>query len=93
MLVEPDDKNGGGGSGAGSELGGMSALTDVSSLFGIPNNAENEVEILKSRSVVSAVVNSLKLNVTIYRNGVIKKTELFDEAPFDVSVIPIRQIQ
>ena len=82
MIVEPADKTGGGSSAAG----GLSNLTDISSLFGIPNNAENEVQILNSRHIVSNVVKALNLNVVIRLNGRIKKTELFDEAPFTIDV-------
>src|ERR1700743_2272709 len=48
IIVDPGSKSGGGSSAMGALGGGLSSLTDVSSLFGIPNNAENEVQILQS---------------------------------------------
>jgi len=83
MMIVSDDKPGASDAGAGS---GLSTLTDISSLLGVPNNAENEAEILKSRSIVTNVVKDLQLNVITYRNGNIKDVELFDEAPFSINI-------
>ncbi len=70
-------------------LGGgtLGALTDVSSLLGIPSNAENEVQILQSRSLMTTVVNRLQLNIVTYRAGLFKGVELFKKnAPFTINI-------
>ena len=79
LMVE-DQKGGGASSGSGA------VGIDFSSIFGLPNNAQNELEILKSKSLINSVIDQMQLNVTIYRKGFINSVELYDEAPFAVSV-------
>jgi tyrosine-protein kinase Etk/Wzc len=61
-------------------------VTDFSSLFDLPSNAQNEIDIIKSRSLMERVVEQLNLNATLFRKGRFKADELFDNAPFDVQV-------
>jgi len=67
--------------------GSSSSLMDFSDLLDMSSNAYNEIDILKSNSLMTEVVNSLQLNVTIYAKNHIKKVELYDDSPFDVKVI------
>jgi tyrosine-protein kinase Etk/Wzc len=74
------------GSSGGKSIG-SSAMMDFSDLLGSPNNAYNEMDILNSKVLMTNVVKELHLNTTIFRNDNIKSVELYDEAPFDVTVI------
>ncbi|MDB5157643.1 MAG: polysaccharide biosynthesis tyrosine autokinase [Mucilaginibacter sp.] len=80
LLVE-DQKNSGGGALSNN------MITDFSSLFDLPSNAQNEIDILKSRSLMEKVVDQMHLNVTLFRKGRFKYDELFDDAPFQVNII------
>jgi capsular exopolysaccharide synthesis family protein len=66
---------------------GSSAMMDFSDLLGSPSNAYNEMDILRSKSLMTNVVKEMHLNITIYKKGKIKSDELYDEAPFNVVVI------
>jgi tyrosine-protein kinase Etk/Wzc len=69
-----------------SPAGGPSnmMMSDFSSLFDLPSNAQNEVDIIKSRSLMEKVVDQLKLNLIIFRKEGFKSEELFYDAPFEV---------
>ncbi len=59
---------------------------DLGSLLSVKSNSDNEVDILKSRSLVNRVVSLLNLNVRIYSVEGFKSVEVYEEAPFQVSV-------
>ena len=61
-ILIKDDKDGGS---IGDEL---SAFADMG-LMGGKGNIDNEIEILKSRSLMTKVVNELKLNVSYFSKG------------------------
>ena len=71
----------------GSKAMGSSAMMDFSDLLGAPNNAYNEMDILKSKNLMTNVVKALHLNVTLYQKENFKSVEIFNEAPFEVKVI------
>ena len=48
---------------------------------------ENEIQLLKSRTIISSVVKSLNLNIEYYNLNSIKNEELFDDLPFNLSLI------
>jgi tyrosine-protein kinase Etk/Wzc len=64
------------------------SMFDLSDLLELPSNAYNEMDILKSRDLMTQVVKALNLNIIIYKQGVIKKEELYDQAPFTVKLFP-----
>jgi tyrosine-protein kinase Etk/Wzc len=64
-----------------------SSTMDFSDLLGLPSNAYNEMDILRSRNLMTNVVKALNLNITIFRSEKLRSVELFDEAPFTVKVI------
>src|SRR5271165_735546 len=88
VLLVDDAKNN--PANGGSSGGGASDMLDISSLLNITNNALNEIEILKSKTIMTDVVNHLQLNVTIYKKGYIKNIELFREAPFKITGLRFR---
>lgn len=51
---------------------------------------ENEIEILKSKRLISEVVRDLNLNVKYYREGNVKSSEVFLETPCTVTVVSLK---
>ena len=60
--------------------------SDISSLFNVKSSADNEVQILKSRSLITEVVKQLQLNIRTYKKSALKKVEIYNESPFGVSI-------
>ncbi|MFC4633325.1 GumC family protein [Dokdonia ponticola] len=48
---------------------------------------ENEIEILRSRRLLSSVVNNLKSNIHYYKEGNIKTSELYERSPFTLEIL------
>ncbi|RFM27403.1 GumC family protein [Deminuibacter soli] len=63
-----------------SSVGEESVLQDLGFLSN-KNNVDNEVEILKSRSLMQDVVRRLELNVRYFAPGKLKKTEIYNNKP------------
>ncbi|WP_031425136.1 GumC family protein, partial [Flavimarina sp. Hel_I_48] len=72
-----------------SELSELAAFEDLGlGNVGLSKSEfENEIEILKSKRLTLQVVEELDLNVTYYRDGNIKTSELFNESPLTVKVL------
>ena len=54
---------------------------------GSTNNPANEIEILKSRKIIGAVVDSLDLNFLYYVEGIVKKTEVYNKTPVKIRFV------
>ncbi|TWR25213.1 polysaccharide biosynthesis tyrosine autokinase [Mucilaginibacter pallidiroseus] len=80
-IIVDDDNN----SPAKSLTHGLNS--DMSSMFNVKNVADNEVKVLKSRSLMKRVISQLELNVHVYDKSGFKKAELYDDAPFKVEVL------
>lgn len=64
----------------------LTAFADLGLMKGVKSNVDNEIEIIKSRSIVKEAVKKLNFNVSYYTEGRIKKIELYgDKSPIDVS--------
>lgn len=74
---------------SGSAAGEMGVLKDLSGLGGMSTNSvDNEIEIFKSKKLLSEVVKSKNLQSTIVSKEGFKSRELYgDTAPFLVNVI------
>ena len=72
ILVKDDTK--------GTDLGEAAILENLGLSAG-KSNVDNEVEILKSRTLMEKVVSDLQLNVSYFAKGKIKTTELFETSP------------
>lgn len=82
VLIKDDEK--GGGAGMSSELEKMGLDGFMSS----SKNIDNEIEVLRSKSLAREVVNQLNLFVT-YRDGdAFPERELYRTSPIQVSLIP-----
>ncbi len=77
-IIIKDDKKGG-----NSEL---SAFSDLN-IFSGKSNVENEMAILKSRTLSLNVVNELNLDVSYYVDGRVKKTEVYDDSPIEIKFL------
>ncbi|MCF2490263.1 tyrosine-protein kinase [Dyadobacter sp. CY347] len=78
ILVRDDAK--------GSEFG-ETAFLESMGLSSVQSSVDNEVEILKSRTLMESVVEDLQLNVRYYSAGRVKTTELFEKSPFKLRFI------
>ncbi|MCF0071406.1 AAA family ATPase [Dyadobacter sp. CY261] len=54
------------------------------------SSVENEIEILKSRTLLSQVVDDLHLTIQYFASGHVKTTELYDKTPFKVKFLKRR---
>ena len=66
-------------------------LNDISKIgFDLSGNnlkIENEIQILKSRSIITSVVQNLNLNIEYYNLNSTKKDEYFDNLPANISFL------
>ncbi|MDI5895606.1 GumC family protein [Flavobacterium algoritolerans] len=77
-ILVKDEKKGG-------MLSELSAFSDMGIGGGIKNNLDNEIEILKSRSLIESTIKKMNLNIALIVEGKIISTELFKSAPILVS--------
>ena len=63
----------------------MTAFSDLGLMTGIKNNVENEIEIIKSRTIIEKAVRALNFNVRYYIEGRVKTIEVYNDKPVDVS--------
>lgn len=69
-----DDRRGG----MSSELAAFSELT---SLSGVKNNVENEVEVLRSRTLMEKTAAELRMDVAYFSKGKVKAFEMYGNTP------------
>lgn len=79
-ILVKDEKKGG----LSSEL---SAFADMGVGTGMKSNLDNEIEILKSRTLVERTVQKLGLNVSMIANGNVISTEIYKDTPIEVRLI------
>jgi capsular exopolysaccharide synthesis family protein len=82
-ILVKDDKKGG-------ILSEMSAFADLGLSGGMKSNVDNEVEILKSRTLVESTVKALELNVSIFKKGRINTVDVYKEAPIEAHFINLK---
>jgi capsular exopolysaccharide synthesis family protein len=76
-ILVKDDKKGG----MASEL---AAFSDLGMLKGVKNNVDNEVEILKSRTLVESTVKKMGLTVSYWSQGNVKSAEIYKNVPIEI---------
>ncbi|MET0758864.1 MAG: polysaccharide biosynthesis tyrosine autokinase [Flavobacterium sp.] len=76
-ILVKDEKKGG----MASEL---SAFADLGMLSGAKSNVDNEIEILKSRTLIQATVKELGLNVSYLSLGRVKSADIYKNAPIEI---------
>lgn len=73
ILVKDDTK--------GTDFG-EAALLESLGLSSGKSNVDNEVEVLKSRTLMESVVKDLQLYVQYFASGNVKTTEIYEKSPF-----------
>jgi tyrosine-protein kinase Etk/Wzc len=76
-ILVKDEKKGG-------MLSELSAFADLGMGGGLKSNLDNEIEILKSRSLVESTVKKLNLNTSLIVAGKIVDKEIYQETPIEV---------
>lgn len=76
-ILVKDEKKGG-------MLSELSAFADMGLGSGLKSNVDNEVEILRSRSLIESTVKKLELNISIFEKGRVNTRELYEDAPIEV---------
>jgi tyrosine-protein kinase Etk/Wzc len=76
ILVKDDSK--------GGMLSEMSVFADMGLGTGMKSNLDNEIEILKSRSLVENTVKKLNLNMSLVVKGKVVDREIYQNTPIEV---------
>ncbi len=66
---------------------GANLFADMGILTGPINKVEDEMEIIVSRSNLIEVARNLNLNITVYNQGNIVSTELYNRAPVNLNFV------
>lgn len=76
ILVKDDRK--------GTYQSEMSAFEELG-IMNVKNSVDNEIEIIKSRSVLQAAIKSLNFNVSYFTEGRVKTIELYENNPIEAN--------
>jgi tyrosine-protein kinase Etk/Wzc len=79
-ILVKDEKKGG-------MLSELSAFADMGLGGGIKSNVDNEIEILKSRTLVESTAKKLDLNISLIIKGKITNSEIFEKLPIKLDFI------
>jgi capsular exopolysaccharide synthesis family protein len=79
-ILVKDEKKGG-------MLSELSAFSDLGLGSGLKSNVDNEIEILKSRTLVERTVKKLALNIVMVQKGNVISSELYKNTPIEVNFI------
>lgn len=71
----------------GSMMSELSAFADLGLTGAVKSNVDNEIEILKSRTLVESTVKKLNLNITLYHVGKFINNDLYENSPIEVNFI------
>ena len=82
-ILVKDDKRGG-------ILSEVSAFSDLGLGSSMKSNVDNEVVILKSRTLVESTVKALDLNVSVIRKGRLSTVDFYKDAPIEVHFMNIK---
>jgi tyrosine-protein kinase Etk/Wzc len=66
---------------------GDAALIESLGLSAVKSSVDNEVQLLKSRTLMEQVVKHLQLNIHYYAVGKLKTTEIYDKSPFRLRLL------
>lgn len=68
----------------------MAAFADLGLLSGMgASSIENEIGILRSKTLMTKTVKALDLNITYYDEAGVKSKELYNKSPFNVQVLQL----
>ena len=86
IMVENES----GGNSGSSLSGGAGMFQDLGGMFNMASSVNNEEEILRTRSLMYRVVKDLQLNVNYFRQEDIRSIETFENTPYAVHLIALR---
>jgi tyrosine-protein kinase Etk/Wzc len=84
-IFIPDQQRGGGATN-GADMSGLSEIM----LFNRKVNLANEMQVLKTKSVMARVVSKLNLNLSYYKLSQLKTRELYKPTSIQASVLSIK---
>lgn len=67
----------------------LSAFSDLGVAAGAKNNIDNEIEVLKSRTLAEKTIKILNLNVVYATQGLIKSVECYKDCPIKCNFIEV----
>lgn len=79
-ILVRDEKKGG-------MLSELSAFADLGLGVSMKNNVDNEIEILKSRSLIESTIQEMNLNISLFIEGNIIDKDIYEDAPVKISFI------
>ncbi|WP_281310496.1 GumC family protein [Flavobacterium flavigenum] len=79
-ILVKDEKKGG-------MLSELSAFADLGMGGSLKSNVDNEIEILKSRTLVESTIKDLNLNVALFVEGNVVDRDIYGETPINVYFI------
>ena len=82
-ILVKDEKKGG-------MLSELSAFADLGLGGSIKSNLDNEIEILKSRTLIERTVKTLELNITMTVKGNVADVEIYKDTPIKVNFINLK---
>ncbi|GHT07391.1 tyrosine protein kinase [Bacteroidia bacterium] len=68
----------------------MTAFSDLG-IMTPKNNLDNEIEVLSSQTLMRSVVDSLRIGVSYFGKNRLRKTELYKQSPFYVSIANVEK--
>ena len=69
------------GVGSGSDLSETGILVEELGISAGGKDMDNEIQIMTSRPIMTKIIKNLKANITYYRQGRIKNSELYTMSP------------
>ena len=81
IMIKDDKKNGGGNVADLESLGLGGVITSAQSI-------DNEIEVLRSKTILKEVINNLELYITYYDEDEFPKKELYKTSPVVVNLTP-----
>ena len=78
ILVKDDRK--------GNMASELSAFSDLGLMGNMKSNVDNEIEVVKSRTLIESTVKDLELNVSYFSQGRVKWEELYQNSPVKMIV-------
>jgi tyrosine-protein kinase Etk/Wzc len=80
-IIIEDDKN----SPSKSLTNGLNS--DLSALFDMKGNSDNEAKVLKSRSLLRHVITDMGANIHIFDKNSLMQNEMYDDAPVKIAIL------
>lgn len=77
IVMLKDDRKGG-------ALNELMMFSELSSFTGVKNNVDNEIEVLRSRTLTENTVKKLSLDISYYSEGRIKSFDIYKQSPIKV---------